>query len=107
MKNTDSLADTWLKKRGLNVHTFSTTRIEIVRAQMVAKLLLSDYGKYLSTDQIEALHEFQRTAANGKKVVKITDGVCFKIMNMMTAVNRKIFMQHRKLAKRSNRPVAQ
>jgi hypothetical protein len=92
--------DIWLQKQGLNVKTFDTTRLEVVRALMCAKRLLTKFANNLSEEQIELLHCFQRVAANGKKVLKITDAECFCILNMHTRLCRQVYAQQRKSRKR-------
>jgi len=91
--------DIWLQKQGLNVKTFDTTRLEVVRALMCAKRLLTMLSRNLNNDQIEFLHCFQRSAANRKKVLKISDAECFHIMNLHTRLCRQMYAEKRKSRK--------
>ncbi len=87
--------DAWIKDSGLNVRTFTTVRIEVVRAQMAAKSLLTEKGSQLDDDCIQLLHAFQRAAANGKKVLKITDAQCYAVLNLFAKSSRQLFKKHR------------
>ena len=87
--------DIWIKENGLNGRTFHTARLEVVRAQQAAKLLLTQYTIKLDKEQLATLHDFQRAAANSKKIDKISTAQCNKVLNICKAYNRRLFKLNR------------
>ena len=90
--------DAWLRTNGLDTRTFSTTNPRILKAQQAATLLLNQNRNLLDSDLKRLLENFQRCYANTKKRDKITDGECYRVLNIQTKINRVLFKQHRQLA---------
>jgi hypothetical protein len=95
-KDTALTAD-WLRDKGLNDKTFSTAKLNVVRAQTMAHTLLTEHLALLSNSQIQTLTAFQQTTATKRDIQRVADAFCQAVMNIHTNINRKIFRQHRKL----------
>lgn len=93
------LADAWLSSKGLNAQTFTAESTLVQRAVMAAKTLQREHAQLLKSRDAHTLEEFQRAAATKRTRAKITDGFCLKVLNISTAVNRKLFAAHNKLFK--------
>jgi hypothetical protein len=95
----DELTNKWLKANGINPKTITTWNKELLQAQMIATNLLKHHGKLLGQNQAATLNNFLR-ASNSKPArdkLKLRD--CYRVMNIGTAVNRKLFKAHRTLQK--------
>lgn len=97
MKNTDKQTDKWITDNGLDTKTFNATDIEILQARKIAHRLLKEHAKLLGQNEAAALNNFIRAVASSKNLGKVTLGQCYKVMNIGTAVNRKLFKAHRKI----------
>lgn len=95
MKNTDNETNKWLQQNGINASTFTKTRIKVLQAQKIAHTLLKEHGRLLSQNEAATLNNFLRAANNHKLRDKITDGQCYKVMNIGTTVNRKLFKAYK------------
>ena len=95
----DALTADWLRDIGLNDKTFSTTKLNVVRAQTMTHTLLTQYRAMLSNSQLHSLTAFEQACSNKRERQRITDAFCHCVMNINTNINRKLFKQHRKLNK--------
>ena len=86
----------WLKANGINPDSFSTTPLLLVQAQRIATNVLKEHGKLLGRNEAASLNNYLKAMNNGKSRKKITNYQAYKVMNIGTAVNRKLFNQHRK-----------
>jgi hypothetical protein len=95
MKNADNQTSTWLKENGINPKHFASVATQILQAQKLAYNILKEHGRLLGQNEAASLNNFLRKANNKKLCEKITIGQCFKIMNIGTAVNRKLFKAYK------------
>ena len=91
MNNTqDKLIKQWAADIGSNAKRVFADNIELVQATRIATNLLKHDAKLLEQNQVHTLQTFLQ-AAQSKDRNKITQGQCFKIMNIGTKINRKLF----------------
>jgi hypothetical protein len=95
-------ADAWLSSKGLNAQTLTAERTLVQRAVMAAKTLQREHAKLLKSCDAHTLADFQRAAATKRTRARITDGFCHRVLNIHTAVNRKLFAAHKKFIKAQN-----
>ena len=95
-KDTALTAD-WLRDKGLNDKTFSTAKLNAIRAQTMVHTLLTEHLALLSNSQIQTLTAFQQATATKRDIQRVSDSFCKCVMNIHTNINRKLFRQHRKL----------
>jgi hypothetical protein len=93
----DALTADWLRDNGINVQTFSTAKLNAIRAQTMAHTLLTEHLALLSRSQIQTLTAFQQATATKRDIQRVSDAFCQAVMNIHTNINRKLFKQHRKL----------
>lgn len=93
----DALAADWLRDVGLDYKTFSTAKLNAIRAQTMAHTLLTQHRTLLTNSQISTLTAFQQATATKRDLLRVSDAFCQAVMNIHTRVNRKLFQQHRKL----------
>ena len=97
MKNTDNQTSTWLKQNGINPKHFASANTQVLQAQKIAYNVLKEHGRLLRHNEAATLNNFLRLANNRKLRERITVGQCFKVMNIGTAVNRKLFKAYKAL----------
>lgn len=93
----DALTADWLRDNGLNDNTFSTAKLNAIRAQTMAHTLLTQHRNLLSNSQIQSLTAFQHATATKRDIQRVSDSFCKCVMNINANINRKLFRQHRKL----------
>ena len=93
----DKMTDDWLKANGIKPDTITTWGKELLQAQMIATNLLKHHGKWLGQNEAASLNNFLKAVHHGpsRKKLKLRD--CFRIMNIGTAVNRKLFKAQRRI----------
>jgi septum formation inhibitor-activating ATPase MinD len=93
MNNTqDKLIKQWAADMGSNAKRVFADNIDLIQATCIATNLLKHDAKLLEQNQVHTLQTFLQ-AAQSKDRNKITQGQCFKIMNIGTQINRKLFKQ--------------
>ena len=90
MKTQEQLIKKWATDIGSNAKRVFADNIDLVQATRIATNLLKHDAKLLEQNQVQVLQAFLQ-AAQGKDRNKITQGQCFKIMNIGTQINRKLF----------------
>jgi len=98
----DALTADWLRDNGLNDKTFSTAKLNAIRAQTMAHTLLTQHRNLLSNSQIQSLTAFQQATASKRDIQRVSDSFCKCVMSINANINRKIFRQHRKLNRQHN-----
>jgi hypothetical protein len=88
----------WLKSKGIGANQIYVGTAQLFQAQKLATMTLRDYGSLLAQNQAHVLHNFLRAANSGQKRLKITQGQCFKVLNITKQVQRKYL----KLTKQKN-----
>jgi hypothetical protein len=98
----DRQTSKWLKDNGLNEQYFADMNIEthLIQAQMIASNILKFNVKQLGQNEVATLNNFLQAMANKAKRAKLTTASAYKIMNIGTAVNRKMFKSAKKLKRR-------
>ena len=87
----------WLKANGINPKNLLAERVDLLQAQKIAHNILKDHVKLLGQNEAASLNNFLLAMNNGAKRKKLTKNACYKVMNIGTAVNRKLFTAHRKI----------
>ena len=80
--------DAWLKSNGIGANQIYVGTAELFQAQKLATNTLKNHVKLLEQNQAATLNNFLR-AANGVKRSKITQGQCFKVLNITKQAQRK------------------
>ena len=96
MQNKYKNSNYWLKANGINPKMLMAERLDLLQAQKIAHNLLKHHAKLLGQNEAASLNNFLLAMNNGKKRKKLTKNACYKVMNIGTAVNRKLFTTHRK-----------
>lgn len=93
MNNTDikqrNQTDKWLKQNGINVAHIYVGTAELFQATKLATTTLRDFGRLLQQGQANTLNDFLKSARSGKTRSKITQGQCYKVMNIAKQAQRR------------------
>ena len=82
------ITNNWLKQNGVNVaHIYAGTK-ELFQAQKLATQTLKEHGALLQNNQAAKLNNFLEATRNYQKRNKITQGQCFKVMNIAKQAQR-------------------
>ena len=82
-------ADQWLAYNGINVAHIYAGTAELFQATKLATTTLKECGKLLEEMQVQALNQFLKSTRQVKSRDKITQGQCFRVMNIAKQVQRK------------------
>ena len=88
--------DAWLRSKGINVQTFAKTKSKTLQAQQAATQLLNEHGTTLDNATKRLLENFRRCYADNNKRGKITDGDCYRVLNLATRFKRGLYKQNRR-----------
>ena len=91
--------DDWLRSKGINVKTFTKTKPQTLQAKQAATQLLNEYGDTLDKSTKRMLDYFNRCYADKKKQSKITEGDCFRVLNLAARVKRGEYKDNRRARK--------
>ena len=81
--------DAWLATNGVNVaHIYAGTS-ELFQATKLATATLKDWGSLLEQTQAQMLNKFLMATRVVNKRNNITQGQCFKVMNIAKQAQRK------------------
>jgi len=84
-----NLTDDWLRKNGINVaHIYAGTK-ELFQATKLATATLKNWGYLLVQNQAHSLNQFLVATRMVSTRNKITQGQCFKVMNIAKQAQRK------------------
>ena len=92
MNTQDKLIKQWAADMGSNAKRVFVDNMDLLHATRIATNILKHDARLLEQNQVHVLQAFLQ-AAQGKDRNKITQGQCFKIMNIGTQINRKLFKQ--------------
>lgn len=81
--------DKWLKQHGINVAHIYVGTAELFQATKLATTTLRDFGWLLEQNQAHTLNNFLKATRTPKTRERITQGQCFKIMNIAKQAQRK------------------
>ena len=96
------LTDDWLSSIGLHAHSFTTDSTLLQRAVVTVNTLERAHAQLLKNCDAHTLADFQRAADSTRTRARITDGFCYRVLNIHTTVNRKLFAAHKKFIKAQN-----
>ena len=82
------LTDSWLKKQGVNVAHIYAGTAELFQATKLATTTLRQHGQLLAQNQADMLNSFLAATRNFKKRSKITQGQCYRVMNIAKQAQR-------------------
>ena len=91
MKNLDKTREDWQRDNGFNDKYFATEALHLIQAQQVATNLLKHHGKYLGQNQANTLNNFLLAMKSKTKRKKLKASQAYTVMNIGSAVNRKLF----------------
>lgn len=81
--------DDWLAINGINVAHIYAGTTKLFQATKLATATLKDCGKLLEQNQAHALNNFLKATRSFAARNKITQGQCFKVMNIAKQAQRK------------------
>ena len=87
--------DHWLAKNGINVAHIYAGTAELFQATKLATATLKDWGRLLEQNQVDKLNQFLKATRSARKRDKITQGQCFKVMNIAKQAQRKSAKVHK------------
>jgi hypothetical protein len=94
--------DAWLAANGVNVaHVYAGTA-ELFQATKLATITLKDWGSLLEQSQAQTLNKFLMATRAISKRNNITQGQCFKVMNIAKQAQRKSAKFNRHQIKATN-----
>ena len=81
-------SERWLKSNGVNVAHVYVGTTELFQATKLATTTLREHGRLLGHHEANTLNHFLQATRNTKKREKITQGQCFKVMNIAKQAQR-------------------
>ncbi len=81
--------DAWLATNGVNVSHIYAGTAELFQATKLATATLKDWGPLLEQTQAHTLNKFLMATRVVSRRNKITQGQCFKVMNIAKQAQRK------------------
>jgi hypothetical protein len=81
--------DRWLAQNGINVAHIYAGTAELFQATKLATTTLKDWGRLLDQNQAQTLNQFLKTTGSPRTREKITQGQCFKVMNIAKQAQRR------------------
>ena len=78
----------WLKSNGINVAHIYVGTAELFQATKLATTTLREHGRLLGHNEANTLNNFLQATRNFQKRNKITQGQCFKVMNIAKQAQR-------------------
>jgi len=92
-------ANEWLAENGLCAKQLLRTELEIQQAQICAYNLIKHHADLLTSEQASLIKQFLKAASHYNTRIRLQQKHAYRIMNISTAINRKLFKQHRQLIK--------
>ena len=87
-KRDTKTTNVWLRTVGINVKSFAETKPIVLNAQKVTELLLAQHRAQLDKATIKFLKYFRIRYKDGKKRIHITDGDCYRVLNLSNRIKR-------------------
>ena len=81
--------DYWLERNGINVAHIYAGTAELFQATKLATATLKDWGRLLEQNQAHTLNQFLKATRSARTRNKITQGQCFKVMNIAKQAQRR------------------
>ena len=89
--------DAWLRSKGINIKSFNKTKPVILQAQKASEDLLTQHSAILDNTTKKFLKNFQQRYRNGKKRDHISEGDCYRVLNLSSRVKRGQYKNNRQL----------
>lgn len=84
----DQRTDKWLADNGINIKHIYAGTTELFETQKLATTTLKQHGKLLQHNQAATLNAFLKVAGMKNTRSKITQGQCYKVMNIAKQAQR-------------------
>lgn len=84
----DKRTDKWFTENGINIKHIYAGTTELFEAQKLATTTLKQHGRLLQYNQATVLNAFLKDAGKKNARSKITQGQCFKVMNIAKKTQR-------------------
>ena len=81
--------DQWLRRNGINVAHIYAGSTELFQATKLATTTLRDWSHVMDSQQLEMVKNFLSATRVVRSRARISQGQCFKIMNIAKAAQRK------------------
>ena len=100
---TNYATDTWLKSVHITPKYLADTDIEteFLIAQREAETLLRNFATYLTASQSYQLCHYLKCLSNRKKREVMPISSAYRVLNIASRINRKLFVTHKKFNKSS------
>lgn len=85
----------WLKSNGVNVAHIYVGTAELFQATKLATTTLREHGRLLGHNEANTLNNFLQATRHYQKRNKITQGQCFRVMNIAKQVQRASAKQNK------------
>ena len=93
----EKAANEWLAENGLCAKLLLKLELEIQQAQLVAHNLLKHHTTLLNEQQLLTLKKFLKSSYHYNTRIRLNSKQAYKILNIGTAINRKVFKQLKQL----------
>jgi hypothetical protein len=90
-------ANEWLAENGLCAKQLLRTELEIQQAQICAYNLIQHHADHLTVSQVTYLNKYLKAAIYYNTRIRLQKHHAYKVMNIGSKINRKVFKQNRQL----------
>ena len=90
-------ANEWLAENGLCAKQLLRTELEIQQAQICAYNLIKHHADHLTVSQVTYLNKYLKAASYYNTRIRLQKHHAYKVMNIGSKINRKVFKQNRQL----------
>lgn len=102
-KTTDRYTEKWLNSQGINTKQFDNAYTDddllLLKALKSVTNILKSYGDLLSEQQALFFNQFRIDMANTNSRAKLKAHDAYQVLNICSAVGRKIFIRRKKIIK--------
>jgi hypothetical protein len=95
MRNSDELANKWLKQNGIAIKHMDKMDLCLQQAQMVATNLLKHHSERLNSEARNLLSTYIKTVQIRARQNMACRAMAYKVMNLGKKLNRQLFRQTR------------
>jgi hypothetical protein len=103
------ISNAWLRENGIAPSTLLTQPLYVLQAQRTAHDLLQHHVNWLNAAQLQGLQAFCARAAKAKGKKKpqswVSKTACVQVMNLGSALNRRLFKQRRQRHRQLKAPI--
>ena len=102
-KTTDRYTESWLNAQGINTKQFDKAYTEqdylLLKALKSVTNILKSYGDLLNEQQALIFNQFRIDMANSTSRAKLKAHHAYQVLNICSAVGRKVFILRKKIIK--------